>query len=238
MKTFTTSALAVCLALASHATLASDDAAGFTRAIKQDNDLAMRGMLARGFDPNSRTENGAPGLFTALQEGSLKVAGILMDSPKLKAESRNAADESPLMMAALKGQLDVVKRLIALDADVNKPGWTPLHYAATSGQTEVIRVLLENHAFIDAQSPNGTTPLMMAASYGSPEAVKLLLESGADFTMRNQKQMTAMDFARNASRPDAVELLTQAERFRTQQRNSSRNSSTPATSTPGSKGQW
>ena len=238
MKKLTNSALAICLALASHATLASDDAAGFTRAIKQDNDLAMRGMLSRGFDPNSRTENGAPGLFTALQEGSLKVAGILMDSPKLKAESRNAADESPLMMAALKGQLDVVKRLIAMDADVNKTGWTPLHYAATSGQTEVIRVLLENHAFIDAQSPNGTTPLMMAASYGSPEAVKLLLESGADFTMRNQKQMTAMDFARNASRPDAVELLTQAERFRTQQRNSSRNSSTPATSTPGSKGQW
>ena len=238
MKTFTTSALAVCLALASHGAMAADDAAGFTRAIKQDNELAMRGMLARGFDPNSRTENGAPGLFTALQEGSMKVAGILLDSPKLKAESRNAADESPLMMAALKGQLDVVKRLIAMDADVNKTGWTPLHYAATSGQTEVIRVLLENHAFIDAQSPNGTTPLMMAASYGSPEAVKLLLESGADFTMRNQKQMTAMDFARNASRPDAVELLTQAERFRTQQRNSSRNSSTPATSTPGSKGQW
>ncbi len=238
MKKLTNSALAICLALASHGAMAADDAAGFTRAIKQDNELAMRGMLSRGFDPNSRTENGAPGLFTALQEGSLKVAGILMDSPKLKAESRNAADESPLMMAALKGQLDVVKRLIAMDADVNKTGWTPLHYAATSGQTEVIRVLLENHAFIDAQSPNGTTPLMMAASYGSPEAVKLLLESGADFTMRNQKQMTAMDFARNASRPDAVELLTQAERFRTQQRNSSRNSSTPATSTPGSKGQW
>ena len=238
MKKLTNSALAICLALASHATLASDDAAGFTRAIKQDNDLAMRGMLSRGFDPNSRTENGAPGLFTALQEGSLKVAGILMDSPKLKAESRNAADESPLMMAALKGQLDVVKRLIALDADVNKPGWTPLHYAATSGQTEIIRVLLENNAFIDAQSPNGTTPLMMAASYGSPEAVKLLLESGADFTMRNQKQMTAMDFARNASRPDAVELLTQAEQFRAQQPASSRSSASPSAPAPAAKGQW
>lgn len=122
MKKLTNSALAICLALASHGAMAADDAAGFTRAIKQDNELAMRGMLSRGFDPNSRTENGAPGLFTALQEGSLKVAGILMDSPKLKAESRNAADESPLMMAALKGQLDVVKRLIAMDADVNKTG--------------------------------------------------------------------------------------------------------------------
>jgi hypothetical protein len=100
-----------------------------------------------------------------------------------------------------------------------------LHYAATNGQTEMIRLLLEHHAFIDAQSPNGTTPLMMAASYGSPEAVKLLIESGADFVMRNQKQMSALDFAQRASRPDAVELLMQAERYRAQQR-------------PGSKPQW
>ena len=82
----------------------------------------------------------------------------------------------------------------------------------------MIRLLLEEHAFIDAQSPNGTTPLMMAASYGSPEAVKLLVEAGADIAMRNQKQMTAMDFARRAERRDAVELLTQAERYKAQSR--------------------
>lgn len=234
MKKLLTIALTTCLIVATPFAMAADDAAAFTRAIKQDNDLALRGMLSRGFDPNSRTENGAPGLYTALQEGSLKAAAVLLDSPKLKAESRNAADESPLMMAALKGQVDVVKRLIALDADVNKPGWTPLHYAATNGHTDIIRLLLEHHAFIDAQSPNGTTPLMMAASYGSPEAVKLLLESGADFTMRNQKQMTAMDFAQRASRPDAIDLLTQAERYRGQQQRPSQPSAVPAAS----PGKW
>lgn len=231
-------ALAVCMAVITPAVMAADDVASFTRAIKQDNDLTMRGLLSRGFDPNSATENGSPGLYVALQEGSMKVASVLLDSPKLKAESRNAADESPLMMAALKGQVDVVKRLIARDADVNKPGWTPLHYAATNGHTEVIRLLLEHHAFIDAQSPNGTTPLMMAASYGSPEAVKLLLESGADFSMRNQKQMTAMDFAKNAARPDAIDLLQQAERYRAQR--APAGSTTPvAPATPvAPKGQW
>ncbi len=218
MKSLTTVVIAACLTCMAPVAMAADDAVAFTRAIKQDNDLAVRGLLSRGFDPNTPTDNGSSGLYVALQEGSLKAAAVLLESPKLKAESRNAAGESPLMMAALKGQLDVAKRLIALDADVNKPGWTPLHYAATNGQTDVIQLLLDHHAFIDAQSPNGTTPLMMAASYGSPEAVKLLIESGADFTMRNQKQMTALDFAQQASRPDAVELLTQAERYRAQQR--------------------
>lgn len=218
MKLLMTAALAACLSLVAPAAMAAGDVTAFVRAIKQDNDQALRGLLSRGFDPNTPTDNGGSGLHMALQEGSLKVVSVLLDSPKLKAESRNAAGESPLMMAALKGQLDVAKRLIALDADVNKPGWTPLHYAATNGQTAIIQLLLDNHAFIDAQSPNGTTPLMMAASYGSPEAVKLLLESSADFTMRNQQQMNAMDFAQRASRPDAVELLTQAERYRARQR--------------------
>ena len=231
-------ALAVCMAVIAPAAMAADDVASFTRAIKQDNDLTMRGLLSRGFDPNSATENGSPGLYVALQEGSMKVASVLLDSPKLKAESRNAADESPLMMAALKGQVDVVKRLIARDADVNKPGWTPLHYAATNGHTEVIRLLLEHHAFIDAQSPNGTTPLMMAASYGSPEAVKLLLESGADFSMRNQKQMTAMDFAKNAARPDAVDLLQQAERYRAQRAPAGSTAPAAPTTPVAPKGQW
>jgi len=39
-------------------------------------------------------------------------------------------------------------------------------------------LLLDEHAYIDAASPNGTTPLMMAAHYGTPSAVKLLLEAG------------------------------------------------------------
>ena len=91
---------------------------------------------------------------------------------------RNAKDESPLMMAALKGQQDLVTRLIARDADVNKPGWAPLHYAATGGHVAIMKLLLENHAFIDAQSPNGTTPLMMAAMYGSAAAVQAAARRG------------------------------------------------------------
>lgn len=191
----------------------AQDADSFFRAIKQDNDLALRNLLARGVDPNTRDEKGMPGLYVALQEGALKAAGVLLASPRLQAEIRNPADESPLMMAALKGHLDIAARLIKLGADVNKPGWAPLHYAATHGHLQIMRLLLDEHAFIDAESPNGTTPLMMAASYGTPEAVKLLIEAGADIHMRNQKGMTALDFARRAERPDSVELIETALRW-------------------------
>ena len=118
------------------------------------------------------------------------------------------------MMAALKGHLELVRQLIGRDADVNKPGWTALHYAATNGHVAVMQLLLDHHAYIDAESPNGTTPLMMAAQYGSPGAVKLLLEAGADPLLKNQLGLTAIDFAQRANRKDSADLIAAFVRAR------------------------
>lgn len=182
------------------------------RAIKQDDPGPMRSLLQRGFDPNTLDPRGVHGLYMALQEESLKAAELMIDWPKTQVEWRTPQDESPLMMASLKGHTALVKKLIARGADVNKPGWAPLHYAATSGHLQIMELLLEEHAFIDAQSPNGTTPLMMAAHYGTPQAVKLLLEAGADTQMKNELGLTAIDFANRANRKDAADLIAAAIR--------------------------
>jgi ankyrin repeat protein len=184
----------------------------FFVAIKQDNAAAVTALLQRGFDPNTPNPEGLPGLYLALREPSLKVAEALIAWPKTNVEIRTSQDESPLMMAALKGQLDLAKKLIERDADVNKTGWTPLHYAATNGHLAIMELLLENHAYIDAESPNGSTPLMMAAHYGTPAAVKLLLEAGADPGLKNQLGLTAIDFAHRANRKDSAELIAASVR--------------------------
>ncbi|PZQ74261.1 MAG: hypothetical protein DI563_12735 [Variovorax paradoxus] len=182
----------------------------FFRAVISDNPGTVRSLIERGFDPNTVNEKKQTGLILALREPSPKVAKVLIESPKTDVSAVNGSDESPLMMAALKGQQEFVTMLLARDAAVNKTGWAPLHYAATSGQITIMKQLLEASAFIDAQSPNGTTPLMMAAMYGSPEAVKLLLDEGADITMKNEQGMTALDFAKRGNRPDAIQMLTAA----------------------------
>jgi uncharacterized protein len=183
-------------------------------AIKRDDPKALSELLKRGFDANTIDPSGRQGLFMALQDGSLKAAEVLVAWPKTNVEWRSPKDESPLMIAALKGHTELVKKLIARDAHVSKPGWAPLHYAATAGHVEIMRILLEEHAFIDAESPNRTTPLMMAAHYGNPEAVKLLLEEGADPTLRNELGLSAVEFAQRANRRDAAEMIAAAIRGR------------------------
>jgi uncharacterized protein len=184
----------------------------FFIAIKQDNPRPIQELLQRGFDPNTLDPNSLPGLYVALRDSSLKAAEVLIDWPNTKVEIRTDKDESPLMIAALKGHLRLAKKLIARDADVNKTGWTPLHYAATGGHLEIMQLLLDHDAYIDAESPNGTTPLMMAAQYGTPAAAKLLLDAGADPTLKNQVGLTAVDFAYRADRQDLAELIAKAMR--------------------------
>lgn len=189
----------------------------FLRAIARDDAATVASLLRRGFDPNARDPKGQPALILALREEARQVAEVLIAAKGLKVEERNAKDESALMMAALRGNLPAARGLIAREADVNKTGWAPLHYAASGGTEQHLRIaalLLENHAYIDAASPNGTTPLMMAAQYGSAEMVKLLLDEGADPTLKNQLGLTAVNFAQRVSRSELAAQLSAAIRKR------------------------
>ena len=184
----------------------------FFHAVLNDQPAPVKRLLDRGFDANTLDPKGLHGLYIALREPSLKVAQVLVEWPKTDVNILNAKDESVLMLAALKGHQQLAEKLVKRGADVNKTGWAPLHYAASAGNVPIIAMLIENSAYIDAESPNGTTPLMMAAMYGTPEAVKLLLHEGADPTLKNVQGLTALQFAERAVRPDSVEMLAAAIR--------------------------
>ena len=178
----------------------ADPRVDFFRAVGIDNARTVGSLLEGGFDPNTPDEKGQVGLYLALREGSLKVAEVLLRHPRLNVDATNAAGETPLMMAALRGNLEWTRRLLERGAQLDREGWTPLHYAASGPEPRVLSLLLDRGALIEARSPNGTTALMMAARYGAPKAAEVLLARGADPKARNDLGMTAADFARQAGR--------------------------------------
>lgn len=179
----------------------------FFRAVNVDNASTVAELLAKGFDPNTLSEQGQVALYIAMREDSPKVAAVLLASPQLNIDATNAAGETPLMMAALKGRLDWTRKLIERGAKVQKPGWSPVHYAATSPNTELLALLLDRGANIDARAPDMSTPLMMAVRFGPEDSVKLLLRRGAEKSYINERNVTAADLARQADKPWLLPLL-------------------------------
>lgn len=180
----------------------------FFVAVKRNDGGTVATLLQRGFDPNTPDPSGDIALVQALKAENFAVAEALMARPDLNVNALNPAGESALMMAALRGNLAWCERLIARGANVNKLGWTPLHYAATGPEAKIVKLLLERGAVVDAESPDKTTPLMMAARYGPEESVTLLLARGADPKRINARNMNAADFAQGSGREWLVKRLT------------------------------
>lgn len=168
--------------------------AEFWDALQRDDVGRVQTLLLRGVDTNASHPEWGPAIAAAAREQAWKTLGLLAGLAGTRVDAPNRLGETALMLAALHGHAGSVKLLIRRGAEVNRPGWAPLHYAASSGHADVVAYLLEQHAYIDAQSPNRTTPLMMAARHGHREVVRQLVEAGADPTARNEAGLDAAGY--------------------------------------------
>jgi uncharacterized protein len=112
-----------------------------------------------------------------------------------------------MLVAALKGNLPLVRRLQAGGATLDGAGWTPLIYAATGGHAAVVRYLLDQGVRVDATSPNGTTALMMAVREHRIDVADLLIARGADPTRRNGAGLSALDYAEQGNETELAARL-------------------------------
>jgi len=179
----------------------------FFRALTRDDVSWLRSLLLQGVDPNTRDPKGYPALSLALRRESPGAFALLLAQPGTDVNALNAAGESPLMLAAIAGDLDSSQKLLARGARVDGPGWTPLHYAASGPNTQLVELLLSQGADLEAEAPNGSTPLMLAAQTGPESTINLLLRRGADAKRRNQRELQAVDFARIGGRDWLVQRL-------------------------------
>jgi len=165
--------------------------------IANDRVSNVKTMLAQGADPNELSSKGQPAIMQAIRDGAWGVYDVLAAHRKTSLNAININRETPLMYLAVLGETKRAKDLIRRGAMVNRLGWTPLHYAASTGKLETARMLIANKAIIDAPAPDGTTPLMMAAHSGSEAMVRLLLDHRAEVTTQNLQKLDAADWAVN-----------------------------------------
>ncbi|XP_046473793.1 ankyrin repeat domain-containing protein 12 isoform X1 [Neodiprion pinetum] len=115
-----------------------------------------------------------------------------------RSRCRNERGETPLHVAAIRGDETQVRRLLARGADPNAKdfaGWSPLHEACNHGWLGTARILIEAGASVNALGLDDDTPLHDAAVNGHQELVKLLVDSGADSTLKNKRGKTPVDVA-------------------------------------------
>ncbi len=183
-------------------------------------------LLEKGANVNAPDNGGITPLISAAATGNTAVAKLLLEHG---AEPNITAKDGPistaLQGAATNSDVELTRLLLARKVDLTavspdgsgraKNGViafghvTALHLAAAGRSVEVVRLLLEAGAPIDALDMRGMTPLMFAVATDNPEPriAQLLVSKGASLTIATPQGETAIDWARKYNDTTVMKAL-------------------------------
>jgi len=162
-----------------------------------------------GADMNAQ-KGGISPLILACWKGKVSCAKILIE----KGADVHLVDRegnTPLMLASKGGFSEIVKSLLTVDQLVeNKTsshGWTALMFAASTGNCEISKLLLNAGARVDTTNNYGGTALIQAAMEGKNDCIRMLIQAGADVDHQTLVGETALIWSVKKSHLPTVKLL-------------------------------
>ncbi|XP_032038264.1 ankyrin repeat and SAM domain-containing protein 6 isoform X1 [Aythya fuligula] len=130
--------------------------------------------------PQADTEKRQPDIFHALKLGNFQLVKEIVDEDPSQVNITTVDGASPLMIAAVTGQLPLVQLLVEKNAEIDRQdnvhGWTALMQATYHGNKEVVKYLLNQGADVNLRAKNGYTAfdLIMLLNDPDTELVRLL----------------------------------------------------------------
>ncbi|XP_054722569.1 ankyrin repeat and protein kinase domain-containing protein 1-like [Uloborus diversus] len=179
----------------------------------EDGDLEkIKELLDRGWDTRARDGRGRTPLHSALGKEKEAAAELLADADCI-IDVQDEDEYVPLQLAAMKGFVGVIRRLLAAGADTRSGsgGYTPLHFALDFKRKAAAELLLDADCITDIANAEGRTPLHLAAGAGFVGAVRKLLAAGADTRAEDEVRRTPLHYAMCEDTEAAAELLAGAD---------------------------
>jgi len=132
--------------------------------------------------------------------------------PLLRSEKERLNNQ--LFNAVRNGNLEKVRHFLDIGVEVDSierdSGWTALMSAASCGRKEVVELLIDRGAKIDACDDYGVTVLMKATSQCCTETVIVLINKGANVNAKDLQGWTALRWANHHGDTESAEILRKA----------------------------
>jgi hypothetical protein len=139
-------------------------------------------LVSEGADVNAQGRySGWTPLILAARKGETELVNFLLSHGADVNEKSSVQNRTPIMEAVRNRSVETVKALLAANPDVDAVDWegyTVLMFAAVSGQSDIVDVLLNHGADVNVKNKVGSSALMMASGY--PNVHKKLKAAGAE----------------------------------------------------------
>lgn len=138
----------------------------FVDACKYGDEVKALSML--GEKPElafSKDKKGNSAIFQAVAGGNVKIVSAVLKITRNPNEIEREKGWTPLLLASVKGNYELVKLLLSYGADPNirnYDGATALHFSVYEGQIEIAKLLIDNGADKTIQDSDGNTPVEIA----------------------------------------------------------------------------
>ena len=174
------------------------------------NLYAMERLLQAGAHPYRKCGKLPDALCFALDHDQLEAAQLLLSYPV--PEEEIASLVPGFGMAVRKKQIEICRILIEknpalLTTNPSPFGQTLLHGAASVNNLQLLKMLCERGAEVDAKCNKGKTPLMLAAARGHEDAARILIRKGAQINAQCSLGRTALWHAAGSGHLSLIRLL-------------------------------